>query len=413
MNAKIEAVNAGSLPDDFDPSFVMLSPSASMGESTPGFHAPHADLPVVERSIDYQSVTAEAERNARHYIGVRWRDIKSAPPAEQIASLLAGRRYRAGPLTARDEFAATIRRALCGGGPVEFVLPSFPFKIPNPGKVAHRTADYAEVLCLQRLYEITEVVRELGGTDSVFRIISDGKIYAGISRIGYGERTQYFTDVVRLIAAMSATHALSVVDMLDDVVGDLRGEVWRDLEAFTPALRRWWDARRNQDKVRYLVRNMTMNIDLGAEMSAFTRVLACAEHGSSARPDNGALGETAAELARQVHERADKAAFEFTALLTALRRSGVIAVRYPRAIRATVHPKAGQWGIHLVNQESRVFPWQGVALQTQDGNWRVVPQSQALQRAAALVVDSATSRPLYYSERPAPCTAMPAAAMIG
>ncbi len=36
-----------------------------------------------------------------------------------------------------------------------------------------------------------------------------------------------------------------------------------------------------------------------------------------------------------------------------------------------MHPKPTQWGLHLVNRESRVFPWQGVAFRKAGGQWRL------------------------------------------
>lgn len=388
-----------SLPRDFDPWYVMLSPPAEFDESE--FLVVSRRLPVVERPVDFHAVVREAERNARRYIRERWNSIKSSSPAEQITALLTSKHYRAGPLTAREHFAEQVERSLAAGGPVEFVLPSFPFKIPNPGKVQHRNADYAEILCLQRLYEITEIVRDLGGVDSIFRIISDGKMYADVCGIGFSEHSQYFAANAGFIEAMAATHALTLVDMIDDVLGDRQDDLWREIEEFSPALTDWWNSRRADGKVRYLVRNMAANINLDAEMSGFSRAVISGGEGFSVNLDAATRMEMMDELIKQVHARAEKAAFEFTALLVALRQTDAVTSRYPMAIRATVHPKEGQWGIHLVNKESRVFPWQGVALQTQRGDWRIVPLAHALQRASVLVADSVSKRPMYYSERPA------------
>jgi L-tyrosine isonitrile synthase len=394
----MSAATTQNLPLDFDPWYVMLSPPEDIEEEK--FSVVPCDTPVVERPVDYPGVVREAERNARAYIRERWNSVKSSSPADQITALLTSKRYRAGPLTARERFGETVACSLAAGGPVEFVLPSFPFKIPNSAKVQHRNADYAEILCLQRMYEITEIVRELGGTDSIFRIISDGKIYADICGVSFSERARYFRTVTDCISAMSAAHALQIVDMLDDVVAEQQPGLWREIETFRPALTDWWNSTRGDSKVRYLIRNMAANINLDAEMSAFTRAVVGAGDGFAVSLDMRARAEIMDEFVKQVHTRAEKAAFEFTALLVALRKTNAVETRYPGSIRATVHPKEGQWGIHLVNKESRVFPWQGVALQTLSGEWRIVPQSQALQRASVLVVDDKRKDPMYYSERP-------------
>jgi pyoverdine/dityrosine biosynthesis protein Dit1 len=294
--------------------------------------------------------------------------------------------------------AATVADALAAGRPVEFVLPSFPFKIPNATKVEHRVPDYAELLCLQRLYEITETVRELTDAEAVFHIVSDGAIYSELCGVKSPEYRSYYETVAAFIDRIGITRELNLVDMVADIIGERSTEFEREREALVPALRSWWEGRRDEDRVRYLIRNMAGNINLAPELTAWTR--ASVYGGGFMSEDGSELRWRASDqFIKHVYNRAEQAAFDFTVLLTALRRTGVLARRYPGAIRATVHPKPGQWGIHLVNRESRTFPWQGVAMRTRDGSWRIVPQAEAVQRAALLVVDETTKQPLYFAER--------------
>jgi L-tyrosine isonitrile synthase len=393
--------SSATLADDFDPWYVMLSPPEVLSSPTSKFEVFDTNLPFVEDELSYDAVVTEAEQNARRYIRERWNTVKSLKPAEQLTSLLTSKHYRSGRLTGiedgRASFLRATKRALAAGIPIEFALPSFPFKVPNPAKVQHRVADYAEVLCLQRLYEITEVTREIANTEGVFHIISDGAIYAGICGVSHLEQHQYFSDIKTAIDNMSASHALHFVDMIDEVLADKIDDFWREFDTITPLLRRWWDVNRKADKIRYLIGNMAANLDLGPELAALTRAHINNGYFMTGDDHNGGQ-HTVDEFVKLVYDRADKAAFQFTALLTSLRRVNAVAERYPDAVRATVHPKEGQWGIHLVNKESRTFPWQGVALRTNTGAWRVLPHCVAAQRASTLVVDRSTKRPLYYSE---------------
>lgn len=73
----------------------------------------------------------------------------------------------------------------------------------------------------------------------------------------------------------------------------------------------------------------------------------------------------------QTVDRAERGALEFALFLYVLSEIDLVPSCYPGAVRATVHPKPGQWGLHLVNRESRVFPWQGVAYRNENGQWRI------------------------------------------
>lgn len=385
--------------EDFDPWFVMLSAPPRSGTTAQEFQVVAADLPVVEKTVDLPGLVTGAARNARRHIRERWTHIRSGTPAEQVAAVLTGKRYRAGrAVDVPTSLATTVSAALAAGRPVEFVLPSFPFKIPNAAKVEHRVPDYAELLCLQRLYEIVEVVRELTDAEARFHIVSDGAIYSDLCGVKYSEYSTYYAMVADFIAGMGAARELHLVDMVADVIGDRSASFERERRELAPMLRSWWDERRHDDRVRYLIRNMAGNIDLGPETTALTRA---SVYGGGFMSEDGAaqVSQASEEFVKHVHARAEEAAFDFTLLLTTLRRTDMLTRRHPHAIRATVHPKPGQWGIHLVNQESRTFPWQGVALRTAKGTWRVLPQTEAVERAALLVLDATTKQPLYFDER--------------
>lgn len=104
------------------------------------------------------------------------------------------------------------------------------------------------------------------------------------------------------------------------------------------------------------------------------------------------------ELKSLMSRKVEDAAFLFMAKLVTLKVLDVLAERYPGSVRATVHPKIGQFGIYLVNSKTRVFPWQGVPLRGSDGRFRIVSTAEAWDHARCVVRNDADGSFLYYAE---------------
>jgi hypothetical protein len=101
---------------------------------------------------------------------------------------------------------------------------------------------------------------------------------------------------------------------------------------------------------------------------------------------------------RSVRERTEEAAFEFALTLYTLKELDLVATAYPGAVRATVHPKPEQWGLHLVNEHTQVFPWQGVAYKPKEGKWTVKYEFDVLRRRAVPVHIEGDMFPFYSEE---------------
>lgn len=69
---------------------------------------------------------------------------------------------------------------------------------------------------------------------------------------------------------------------------------------------------------------------------------------------------------------------------------------YPKSIRGTVHPKPKQWGIHLVNRHTRIFPWHGVAYKNESEIWKIKYEFDARRMKARPVHIKGDLYPFYY-----------------
>lgn len=269
---------------------------------------------------------------------------------------------------------------------VVFTLPSFPFKVPNPLKVAHRNLDAGELLCLKRLHFIDTIVEEILDIPALFPVISDGKIYSDICEIDPSEYEKFSEDARDSIAKMGLTKELLYVDMLDDVIGD-RIDQYNDLLTKVKLdLEKWWNENKFTSRVQYLIANMSANINTNAEDYSFARCLSADNYVSCKEKYDSFL-----------KLKAEQKAFTFMSKLVTLRLMDAVLLRYPGCIRTTVHPKSGQFGIHLVNSRTHTFPWQGTTLRKDGNKFRVVSSLEAWNAAHYEVRDYETNNILYYS----------------
>lgn len=102
---------------------------------------------------------------------------------------------------------------------------------------------------------------------------------------------------------------------------------------------------------------------------------------------------------KTVQKQSSDAAFEFTAKLVTLRITNAVLNKYKGSIRATVHPKHGQFGIHLVNSHSRVFPWQGVVIKNNFNKFYTTSTQQVWKEAKYEVFDKDSGDFLYYADK--------------
>lgn len=376
--------------DEIDPSFIHMNP-AVMERSD--FEVPDCFYETVEPRVvdefDYRAQAAAAVESAEEFIAtIRNKLDKHDTVYEQIFQIMRSKRYRAGTVTAtsfddnKELFRPILQRHIDDGSPIEFVLPSYPFKHKNPAKVSRRSPDMAEVLCLSQLYEICQAVRLVYAPGAKFVIISDGLVYRGMFGVTEHETVNYRERVKEMIKQLGFDDAIEVIDMADLVESrrDLFDTVARRLR---PAFAQWWRTHPDSLRRASLISASAANINT-AESVTHDLVQLATRDAVLGTHEQGVLDHL--ETVRgKTTERAEQAAFEFALFLYVLKEIDLVGSCFPGAVRATVHPKSGQWGLHLVNRETRVFPWQGVAYRKADGQWRVRYEFEMMRERATPV----------------------------
>ncbi|MDQ6784232.1 MAG: isocyanide synthase family protein [Actinomycetota bacterium] len=391
--------------EEIDPSFIYLSPTVM---ETSEFEALDAyDDPIepgVIKSFDYAGPRQETVARAESFLGGIGNRLSKLPTVyDRVFAIMEAKRYRAGTMTQtrfaenKDLFRPVLERHINDGSPLEFVLPSFPYKFSNPVKVARKAPDMAEILCLSQLYEICHCLSSVyeGGARMV--IISDGHLYHKMFGISEYEAVEFRDQIKEMISMLGFDRSIEIVDMQDLIRSrqERYDLIWHELE---PVFAKWWAQNPDNERLCSLIKSSAPNINTAGEVTHDLVQMATKDILHETDQD-----ETLANFQKvrdRVRERSEDGAFEFALTLYTLKELNLVEQCYPQAIRATVHPKPGQWGIHLVNRQTRVFPWQGVAVhKLSNDRWTVKYEFEAIRRRAVPIHIKGELFPFYYEER--------------
>lgn len=241
-----------------------------------------------------------------------------------------------------------IRAFVDAARPIEFVLPAFPAKSPNPNKVLGRLPDMAERLSLSFLNELCERIRGFHAPGAKLTICSDGRVFGDLIRVDDRDITAYQHALRQLIAALRADH-LSTYNL-------------ENFEAFARRASNFDDMR------RLLVGEFADPID------AIKQKLMREEEGTLLYR---AITRFMFEDGFTPDYRGSKAALQKdskTRALGVIQRSwawgALLATRFPDAIRLSIHPQPAaslKIGVHMMpTRDSWLTPWHGVAVDLGD-----------------------------------------------
>lgn len=362
--------------EEIDPSFIHMHPAVmerSDFEALEEYN--EAVEPRVIEAFDYERQADVTVEIAEEFIfNIRNRLDRQETVYDRVFDIMRSKRFRAGTVkqTRFDEnkelFRPILEDHLEEGSPLEFVLPSFPFKHNNPVKVSRRSPDMAEVLCICRLYEICHALAQVYEPGAKFVIVSDGMVYREMFGLTEHEALRYRDRTRQMVGELGFEDTIEVTDM--EYLVDSRREFFDFVkERLEPVFAEWWRA--NPDDLRRASLIQASTANLNTADSVTHDLVQMATKDVLLDTDEQDDLSTLETIKSQTVNRAERGAFEFSLFLYVLSEIDLVQSCYPRALRATVHPKPTQWGLHLVNQGSRVFPWQGVAYKNEHGKWRI------------------------------------------
>lgn len=247
---------------------------------------------------------------------------------------------------------AAIRDHIRTGDPIEFTLPGFPCKSPNPSKVAGTLPDEGERVALRNLDALCTRIGEVYEPGARVIICSDGHVFTDVIGVADETISAYNDELRRMIAAEGFTNIRTI---------DLR-DIWGDADFDVKRRRLDEDWAPSLEEVREEVREGGQSARL---LRGMTRFMVA-----------DTVGWTGTKT--QLQKLSKQRAYEL------LRRSrawgDVVADALPRPVRLSIHPQVAgstKYGIMLVDAHNEVWttPWHSTLVYDADGNAHLRPHS--------------------------------------
>ncbi|MFC5719462.1 L-tyrosine/L-tryptophan isonitrile synthase family protein [Streptomyces gamaensis] len=99
-----------------------------------------------------------------------------------------------------------VREAVAQNRRIEFVLPAFPTKSPNPAKVLGPLPDLAEELALRFLNSLCERIGGIHAPGATIVLCSDGRVFNDLLGVTDEDVTRYVRAIDEMITRIGATH---------------------------------------------------------------------------------------------------------------------------------------------------------------------------------------------------------------
>ncbi|MEV4336380.1 L-tyrosine/L-tryptophan isonitrile synthase family protein [Streptomyces sp. NPDC049590] len=240
-----------------------------------------------------------------------------------------------------EEHRAKLHYFIHRAQPIHLVLPAFPAKSPNRTKVLGDLPDLGEYVGLSALQSLCDYIGHFHRSGARITICSDGHVFGDVVGVADDVVTGYRASLARMIAG-ARWPSLELYG-LDDAFGGtdyprLRGVL--ELEYAPPVA-----------ELKKSVRT-----DIG------TRTLFNGIHRFMFEDAVGVKGDTVSRTA--LRNESKELAYRTISRSNAWSR--VVAERFPRAIRLSIHPQSphsGKIGVRLLRTEDAwLTPWHGVVL---------------------------------------------------
>lgn len=255
--------------------------------------------------------------------------------------------------------------------PIQMVLPAFPAKSPNLGKVLGTRPDTAERLALRQLQTVCEEIGELYPPGASITICSDGHVFSDLVGVPDETVTAYNSEIRQLIGEMNLGR-LNFFN-LQDLYAQPDYPRLRDqlLPHFSEPL----------EQIRKRVKECPPDRHLFDGLHRFLFEDYAATHPQASRNRARQLTK---DLTYQVMARSNA-------------WGRIVAMHFPEALRLSIHPQmshSDKIGILLTPAEDNwVTPWHGVAL-LRDQDYLLTKREAAEKAGARLVFQD--QRPTHF-----------------
>lgn len=228
---------------------------------------------------------------------------------------------------------------------IKIVLPAFANKSYNPLKSTKRDPDIGEISSLLHLSGMCRDIEQVYWAPVRLTIVTDGVVYAPLFDEPIEEVRKYRVSLEWLVKDLELQENITIVDM-EDIIASQFSWFYQHYAKKLQDIEKSWNIIKLQSQVRNLYENTIHNINL----SGYTQ---------QELIDILILNKDSYERS-EIYKRAEDATQKYMAFVQSLYDLQVIKNTFPNHIRATCHPKPGQWWINLVNKNSYNYPYNWV-----------------------------------------------------
>lgn len=316
--------------------------------------------------------------------------------SERIMRIFCKKDYLKGPidnfLVVKEEILNKINVFIKAQKPIEFVMPAYPGRSFNLLTHTRRAPDLGEFESLCLFWRMNEEVKSIYSPGVKWIIIQNTEVYAPF--YGYTKEglIPYRNELIKMINELGGdqNHCFEFVNMKDLI--NEREEEFTSVysEQKRELIHRWGDENHKQkEKVAEAMRLGSNS--LAAEIASIK--LLDYYHGDKTISHFNSIKKS-------IQQRAESTALQFAAFLRTVHQMKLFEKKYPSSIRATVHPKTGQYSPHFISPNNKIVPWHGVAVLKDNGEvisvYESVVISEPLRYRAVYIEGEYT--PFYYKE---------------
>lgn len=271
------------------------------------------------------------------------------------------------------------------GQPVSFVLPAFPGKSPNLGKVLGILPDMAERRALQFLQQLAERIGRIYEPGAHIILASDGRVFSDVVGMRDEDVSAYRDELRAMIAEMGLDRisTFNLEELYEEASFDeMRAQM---MDTFGPSIE---DMRASVKRAAKDPAATDADRELNRLYCGITRFLVEDASFPGQTLSRNAIQKKARVRAYQVIQRSQA-------------WSGLVERYFTDAVRLSIHPHgcgSKKLGIHFIataNGDNWMTPWHAVALETEEGSFMLVRRSAAEAMGARLVHQG--GRPSHYT----------------
>lgn len=330
------------------------------------------EIPLMEHSFDLFRLKKLAEQKGKERADYIRKNLGKESIAIKVFHFLTMNRYRRGSMKfieqEKEKFLKQIEDSISLGLPIEIVISFFGYKALNPLKtwgIDGTEVDISEVGSILRFYEICVGIKELYPQGSCFKIACDGLKYSNAVGFTPEQGHGYYEKVKCVVDYLGISSQINVLEESDFFPSDYK--IRMDLAEQKINNIYYYEPREGNEPVINLIDALKRSIIYTIPFPQNYRYKTIVHVFSASIPDHELkdMNLEAYSLRLILKEQALKRAIKYVAAYDAIKEYGVMEKIAPRALRGTVHPKAGQIGLYALNKQSdNLFPHHGQGVST-------------------------------------------------